>query len=183
MMSKPDDQIAATRLRSFFAEMATAVADLCKADRAIFVTMATALEINSLGGLRWGSSCRPEDIAFGWLLASKAGHSACVTDTLDEREERYQRAAQCAELALIARDVCLNAADCPRLDEADFINPHLDSRDGALAAWRFICDELERQLQVATAAAAAKGYQGIVDWRVPILARYDFEKEMMEASK
>jgi hypothetical protein len=92
-----------------------------------------------LGDEEIGQLVSPADVVLGWLLASKAevetipsGYGSGPMVGADE--ERCQRAAVCAELAVLAIHVL------PRFegDEPGVPRPHDGTREGARAAWAFI---------------------------------------------
>ena len=157
---------------AFLQSLAATVRDLVRTGKAVHVNESTAQELDLLAGLPWEHAgdggipcalktakieerchwCRtrnritPADIALGWLLASRA---ATIHGGEDEARshwqgEAIQRAAECAELALIAHKITV-AREIPGAWKVhELADAHVGTRDGARAAWSFICASMQQ---------------------------------------
>jgi hypothetical protein len=155
----------ANMIPAFLTSLADLVDRLIAECKAVHVTAETAAELRLLAGLPWdeasvhearsedgrdfvcancgagigdeeiGQRVQPCDVALGWLLSSR------WTPPEGECGEYLEelRAAQCAELAVLAIHVL------PRFegDEPGVPRPYDGTREGARAAWGFICQSLE----------------------------------------
>lgn len=141
-------------IANFLGNLATQVRGLVASGRAVHVTEDTARELDLLAGLPWDAAplpmlservlrhhprevevtarkLQPCEFAHGWLLASRAYSECCPSDETWERLQWTQRAAECAELAVLAVRL---------MPEAVGINPYNGTREGARAAWGFVID-------------------------------------------
>ena len=187
---------------AFLKELAALIRHRIAAGQAVYVTEQTSQELELLAGLPWVTdsghavtwfperkeepskiripdrqAARPDDLALGWLLASKVR-----VDNQDSpdgswrnvaEEDDVKRAAVCAELAVLAGQVgrmpvvFVEPNDAMRQKYQDILRhfgggavslmtepvefipggvfPHDGTREGARAAWAFICQEFERQ--------------------------------------
>lgn len=189
---------------SFLRAVAAQVRQLVQAKRAVHVTETDAVELEMIAGLAWDSApsyqwwgsvsvnaaelcggpdemvstlgheecdITPADIALGWLRCSLA----VVAESSEMRfDQQCERAAVCAELAVIAMRCSTQVAFAPRLTEqtkteaqkilgslgtgamlnlpksfdveAIGIDPHAGTLEGARAAWDFLATQLAERL-------------------------------------
>jgi len=176
-----------TPIFSFLRTLAETVRQLVASGKAVHVTEATARELELLAGLPWEEAPRfervyqvaggqmipdmlfrvtPADLALGWLLASRARFDDDVhSDGIWRAQEgEVKRAAECAEVAVIAsrmmpevrvmapeqdaatresvarlmRELGTGSMIKPLEVEPVGIDPHSGTREGARAAWEFV---------------------------------------------
>ena len=136
---------------TFLQSIAAAVRDLVRTGKAVHVTEQTAAECELLAGLPWDGvmyeladlprstmqPIAPADIALGWLLCSKA---PLIQGFIVSRETSAMRAAECAELAVIAAELppCALSVEVAR-------DAHKGTREGARAAWGFIHEQIRTE--------------------------------------
>lgn len=164
---------------TYLKSLAATVRDLVASGKAVHVTNETAAELDLLAGLPWNQAplicplardegiqitsmqpITPADLALGWLLASRAlsqgqiWHDNEITCQEVLTSDR-QRAAECAELAVIAAwyPVMPPGVERVRAEEdlsALYIGipmltvPYAGTREGARAAWGFVVEQLTR---------------------------------------
>lgn len=174
---------------AFLRSLAVLVRQLIEAGKAVHVTLETARDLELLAGLPWDEakhkvetglpgklirSVSPADLALGWLLASRAqmrnqdaadGSWYRVAD-----EDDTQRAAACAELAVIAV-----TAPGPWYLLSDPASMHTrGTREGAQAAWGFIVEQIN-----GTKRPTKHHCPGGPDWWA-IVEPYERELEAMK---
>ena len=144
--------------------LAATVHNLVRTGKAVHVTEQTAAECELLAGLPWDGvmyehpptygklshaseiadlprstmqPIAPADIALGWLLCSKA---PLIQGFIVSRETSAMRAAECAELAVIAAELppCALSVEVAR-------DAHKGTREGARAAWGFIHEQIRTE--------------------------------------
>jgi len=143
---------------AFLHSLAALIRQLLADGKAVYVNEQTAKELELLAGLSWDRAYpdlppapgwnrlpTPADIALGWLVASRAlpevrGEEygqGYVERASEGVAEDCQRAAACAELAVIAV-----TAPGPWYLLSDPASMHTrGTREGARAAWEFIVDQ------------------------------------------
>ena len=149
---------------TFLNSLAATVRDLVRTGKAVHVTEQTAAECELLAGLPWDGvmyehpptygklshaseiadlprstmqPIAPADIALGWLLCSKA---PLIQGFIVSRKTSAMRAAECAELAVIAAE-----EHAFRQDECGDSVLDVGTREGARSAWGFIHDQLRTE--------------------------------------
>lgn len=193
----------------YLKSLAATVRDLVASGKAVHVTNETAAELDLLAGLPWGTfsykasadipevgreiwddEITPADLALGWLLASRApivrfrANNGQEIDCADV--ESTKRAAECAELAIMAARLCPELRPVePELSvervaeiramlaalqgspvikpmemQAVGIDPHDGTREGARAAWGFVVGQLQDQIRRRIAELDAQTFRG-----------------------
>ena len=155
---------------AFLQSLAATVRDLVRTGKAVHVTNATADELDLLAGLPWNKTrvdfacidedgtvsganrkewtkaITPADLALGWLLASRVHDAEWAAGTQAEglayvTAHALKRAAECAELAVIAEsDIAIDPSDGTWSRQSAH---ETGTRDGARAAWEFVCTSLQ----------------------------------------
>lgn len=170
-----------TQFPSFLRALSATVRRLIAESKAVHVTDKTAEELDLLAGLPWSAAERAAaainqdssanavarveqpithaDIALGWLLTSRALIDRDMTGgegrdyTVGAHEEDVMRAAECAELVVIAAgggvDVRRDEASAYRINLSILhpVSAHSGTREGARAAWGFVVERLPQLKQ------------------------------------
>lgn len=151
-----------SQIPAFLRGLAALIRSLVEQGRAVHVTAKTADELDLLAGLPWEecpATCA--DIALGWLRASRSlWFPTPVTypaECIHVSRAEILRAAECAELAVIAGMFCFGT-DASRHDVAA---AYLGSIEGARAAWSFVADFVE--LALKTELVAGKNWSALLD--------------------
>jgi hypothetical protein len=135
------------------------------------------LELQALRSIEWAPRMRASSLVYGWMMLIKMRPGGMKLVSRDE----VVRGATYAELVIMAA-----AAEFPTdrmsIGEAGpNISPYSGDLDEVLEIWRFMRDELDKQVQPLREKAQAEGKVGFCHGLNPIISRLNDELRMLRA--